>query len=102
MKKDLILKTFILLLLGFVVFAKSSILLHEYSHDAVNIVDFDDNEEDCALCEFAKISSKIFLFVAFAMLILSGYLVNVLSRLNRLKLSYLLSSKLSRAPPAII
>ena len=98
------LKTFILLLLGFVIVAKSSIIVHEYSHNVVAIAEFDSNsdEQDCALCEFAKIASKIFLSLAVGTFIFSRYLVNILSKLNRLKLSYLLFSKLSRGPPAII
>lgn len=103
MRKDLLLKILILLIIGFVLFAKGSIVLHEYGHDVIKISESDSHdEEDCLLCEFAKISSKIFLSVVVGVLTFAVYLINIISRLDRLKLSYFLSSKLSRGPPAII
>jgi len=88
------------------IFAKSSIILHEYSHGSqVNISVMDDSDsekQDCYLCEFAEISSKILMSTAVGVFAFSSYFINILSRLSKFDLAYFLSSKLSRGPPLVV
>ena len=106
MRSNFLLKLSILLLLLAVICAKSSIIMHEYSHNnAVEIEQLNDDakdETDCLLCEFAKISSKLLIFLAISLVISLNFFINILSRLSKLRICYLLFSKFSRAPPFVI
>jgi len=105
-KKFPLYKIFVLLLLLAVVFAKSSVVVHGYSHNAeisIEMVDGQNGEiADCYLCEFADVSSKILMSLALATMAFANYYLRILSRLSKLKLTYFISSKLSRGPPLVI
>ncbi|NBV06917.1 MAG: hypothetical protein EBS06_06765 [Proteobacteria bacterium] len=57
--------------------------------------------ENCFLCSFANFQNQTLATPNFAFAILAFCLVFLARKFNRLKLSYLLSSKASRAPPVI-
>lgn len=105
-KKISLYKILVLISLLAVVFAKSSMVIHGYSHNAeisIEIIE-DKNDEiaDCYLCEFADVSSKILMGLALVIVAFADYFLRILSRLSKLKLTYFISSKLSRGPPLVI
>lgn len=58
-----------------------------------------DNSADCLLCSFANSQNQIHGVFALAFILSLFYFTAILSKINRLKASYLLSSNLARAPP---
>jgi hypothetical protein len=111
----------ILCLLAFFVLGKFLVLLHSFSHiePTKSIVSLEEksffekiifshssnkthkNFDDCALCSFSNAQSQIHLIDSFKLLISGFFLVFALRFFNFSRLSFLLTSHSSRAPPAI-
>ena len=90
-------KFLIALLLAIFLIGRGVALQHSFSHDQ----DHSHKTEHCSVCSFSNFSSGgtepqslIFVVTAFLLLISSR-------EFSRVKLSYLLSSRCSRAPPRI-
>lgn len=107
LEKKLNYKLLVLLILSSLIFVKVASLAHGYCHDNNLIKSFlgdsknSDDSQDCDLCEFVEFSLKLFLSLLVIETFLIRYFLKVLSYLNRLKLSFLLSSKLSTGPPKL-
>jgi hypothetical protein len=88
-----------LMLLALFCFAFGAVIsvAHAVSHDVHQVKDF----HNCALCSFSNSQNKILIAPEISLLVAAFFLVFALRNFNRVKLSYLLSSNQSRAPPKV-
>ncbi len=96
-------KFLVLFLLAIFVIGKSLVLFHSFSHQnpLAQNHDLEHKKDDCVLCSFASFQNQIS-FADFYCFAASGFmLIFALRFFNQNKLSFLLSSKSSRAPPRI-
>jgi hypothetical protein len=78
-------------------------LAHSFSHqsDALSQEKTSHKAHDCYLCSFSAFQNQISLTPNLAFYAAFFFVVFALRKFNRVKLSYLLSSKAPRAPPVI-
>ncbi|MBU6338445.1 MAG: hypothetical protein KGQ36_00505 [Rickettsiales bacterium] len=81
--------------------AENSILEKIISSHFANFVDASKKAENCSLCELWNLQNQILPVALAVFTILAFYLAFISREFNKVKLSYLLSSYYSRAPPAI-
>lgn len=81
--------------------AENSILEKIISSHFANFADASKKAEDCSLCELWNLQNQIVPVAVTIFAITAFYLAFISRDFNRVKLSYLLSSYSSRAPPQI-
>jgi hypothetical protein len=59
------------------------------------------SKSDCVLCSFSNSLNQIIIFATTAFAVTYFYLAFFVRKFDRIKLSYLLTSNFSRAPPAL-
>ena len=100
-------KTLIAALLAIFVAGQFLALSHSFSHQeslvktSQELPHQDHKASDCILCSFASSINNIAIFTLVTFSAISFYLAFARRKFSRVKLSYLLTSNLSRAPPAI-
>jgi hypothetical protein len=81
--------------------SESSFLEKIISSHFANFADASKKAENCSLCELWNLQNHILPTAATVFVIAAFYLAFISRYSNRVKISYLLSSYSSRAPPAI-
>ncbi len=83
------------MLLTFFVVSKTLVAVHGFSHDQFS------SKKDCAVCDFVHLQNQIAPVGDLVFLAAFFQAVFVFRKFDRVKLSYLLRSYSSRAPPVI-
>lgn len=83
------------------VIAENSILEKIVSSHFANFTDASKKAENCSLCELWNLQNQILPTAVAVFVIAAFYLAFICREFNKVKLSFLLSSYSSRAPPAI-
>lgn len=91
-------KLLIAALLALFLLGKGSSLLHSYSHDQ----DHSHKIAVCSICSFANFSASAAATPDLKFVITAFLLLIFLREFDRVKLSYLLSSRCCRAPPQFL
>jgi len=92
-------KILILLLLTFFVVSKTFVVAHNSEHSLQHLASDNIGYEDCEICSFANSQSQLVMTPNFMVVLTSFILLILVRKFDSVKLSYLLSSKSSRAPP---
>jgi hypothetical protein len=94
-------KFLVIALLTIFVAAKTTALVHSFSHHQINFSHEKSAHHNCEICAFANFQNQILSAPNFAFVAIAFCLIFLARKFNRVKLSFLLSSYLSRAPPVI-
>ena len=86
---------------NYVINVENNIIEKIISTHFANFTDSSKKAENCSLCEISNFQNQLLPFTYLFLAILAFYLAFVSRDFNRVKLSYLLSSYSSRAPPQI-
>jgi hypothetical protein len=94
-------KILIILLLTFFVVGKTISVAHSFEHGLKHSFSGDLNNENCEICNFANAQSQLSITPNFKVILESFLLLILARKFDSIKLSYLLTSRSSRAPPVI-
>lgn len=103
-QKKAFLSTFLLVpaLLLILVFGNIASSVHKIEHESKIFQMSDQSQDgDCFLCSFANSRNQTIFLTPFIFVLSLFYFSFILSKINRVKASYLLSSNFARAPPVI-
>ncbi len=95
-------KILIALLITFVVICKTAAVAHSSGHVFKNLIsENSSNHEQCEICDGLNLQNQTLTTANFIVVLGSFILLILIRKFDSVKLSYLLSSKSSRAPPVI-